>query len=77
MNGEAYTSQAFSIGPFHHNSERLQPKKNHKVRYFKSLVQRANPRINLKNLVNIIRVMEKEAFLDAIRRPFSLTVMIL
>ena len=69
VNEEAYTPQVISIGPFHYNSTRLQPKKNHKVRYFKSLMHRAKPEIHLKTLVSSIKLME-----GSIRRCYSETI---
>ncbi|XP_075667500.1 UPF0481 protein At3g47200-like [Castanea sativa] len=68
-NGEAYTPQVISIGPYHHNKENFQKMDKNKVRYFKSFMQRAKNEINLENLVTTIREME-----DIIRHCYVDTV---
>ena len=55
-NEEAYTPKVISIGPYHHNKEKFQTTEKHKVRYFRSFIQRAE--INLENLVTTITEME-------------------
>nr|XP_023881610.1 putative UPF0481 protein At3g02645 [Quercus suber]POE74070.1 upf0481 protein [Quercus suber] len=66
-NEEAYTPQVVSIGPFHHNNERLKAMEEHKERYFRSLVKWSN--INLEYLVGTIREME-----ESIRGCYELTI---
>ncbi|KAM3709821.1 hypothetical protein ACB098_02G205000 [Castanea mollissima] len=66
-NKGAYTPQVISIGPIHHNNNRLQTMEKHKVRYFKSFLQTAE--IELETLVSTIREME-----DSIRRCYLETV---
>ena len=55
-NEESYTPRSISIGPYHHNKEKFQTMEKHKVRYFRSFMQRTE--INLENLVTTIRKME-------------------
>ena len=57
-NGEAYSPQVISIGPYHHNKEKFQKMEKYKERYFKSFMQRAEIEINSENLVTTIREME-------------------
>uniref|UniRef100_A0A2N9G5C5 Uncharacterized protein n=1 Tax=Fagus sylvatica TaxID=28930 RepID=A0A2N9G5C5_FAGSY len=60
LNEEAYTPQVISIGPIHHDKKRFQTMEKHKVRYFKSFMQRVENQaeIKLENLVSTIREME-------------------
>ncbi|XP_030934252.1 UPF0481 protein At3g47200-like [Quercus lobata] len=55
-NEESYKPRSISIGPYHHDKEKFQTMEKHKVRYFRSFMQRAE--INLENLVTTIRKME-------------------
>ena len=57
LNEEAYTPQVVSIGPFHHENERLKVMEEHKERYFRSFVKRRE--INLEYLVGTIREIEE------------------
>ena len=66
-NKGAYTPQLISIGPIHHNDNRLQAMEKHKVRYIKSFLQKAE--INLETLVSTVREME-----DSIRCCYLETV---
>jgi hypothetical protein len=67
LNEEAYTPQVISIGPIHHDKKRFQTMEKHKVRYFKSFMQRVENQaeIKLENLVSTIREME-----DSIRHCY-------
>ncbi|XP_059445421.1 putative UPF0481 protein At3g02645 [Corylus avellana] len=58
LNEEAYTPKVISIGPFHHGVERLEAMEKRKVRYFKIFVEKA--KLNVENLVSIIRDREKD-----------------
>ncbi|XP_059446596.1 putative UPF0481 protein At3g02645 [Corylus avellana] len=66
LNGEAYTPQIISIGPFHHGHERLETLEKLKVEYFKRFVKKAER--NIKDLVSYIRDRERD-----IRRCYSET----
>ncbi|KAM3762761.1 hypothetical protein ACB098_01G370300 [Castanea mollissima] len=68
-NEESYSPRVISIGPYHHNKEKFQTMEKHKVRYFKSFMQRAENEINLENLVTTITEME-----DIIRHCYVHTV---
>ncbi|KAL4655080.1 hypothetical protein ACB092_01G425100 [Castanea dentata] len=68
-NEESYSPRVISIGPYHHNKENFQTMEKHKVRYFKSFMQRAENEINLENLVTTITEME-----DIIRHCYVHTV---
>ncbi|KAJ6328335.1 hypothetical protein OIU77_010095 [Salix suchowensis] len=64
LNGPAYTPQVISIGPFHHDSENLQPMEIQKQRYLKEFCKRLRwqPKEqvhkSLKELLNIIEDRE-------------------
>ena len=58
-NEEAYTPQVISIGPFHHENQRLKPMEEHKERYFRSFVKRSEINRNWENLVGTVREMEE------------------
>ena len=63
-NERAYTPQVVSIGPYHHNDERLKVMEENKERYFRSFVKRT--KINLEYLVLTIREIE-----ESIRRCYD------
>nr|XP_023890151.1 UPF0481 protein At3g47200-like [Quercus suber]XP_023890152.1 UPF0481 protein At3g47200-like [Quercus suber]POE63883.1 upf0481 protein [Quercus suber] len=66
-NEVAYTPQVVSIGPIHHNDERLKSMEEYKERYFRSFVKRS--KIKVEYFVNTIRRMEK-----SIRRCYAETI---
>ncbi|XP_035548743.1 UPF0481 protein At3g47200-like [Juglans regia] len=59
LNEEAYTPQVISIGPFHHDSKRLEPMKKLKLKYFQRFLRRIENFNVLDILVNDIKVQEK------------------
>ena len=58
LDEQAFTPLLISIGPIHHSNAKLQTMKMLKVRFCECYINRAN--LDLKNLVEIIRAMEKE-----------------
>nr|POE91143.1 upf0481 protein [Quercus suber] len=56
-NEAAYTPQVISVGPIHHNNDRLKAMEEHKQRFFRSFVKRN--KIELVHLVRTIREMEE------------------
>ena len=58
LNEAAYTPKVISIGPFHHGNIRLQTMEKQKVRYLKSIMERANDVITLETLVSTIKQLE-------------------
>jgi hypothetical protein len=53
------------MGPFHHGNEKLQSMKEHKLRYLKEFMERAN-----KNLEDLLPVIEprKKVFVNVTQR---------
>ncbi|XP_050258536.1 UPF0481 protein At3g47200-like isoform X6 [Quercus robur] len=66
-NEEAYTPQVISIGPYHHENQRLKAMEEHKERYFRSFMKRSER--SLEYLVGTVREME-----ERIRRCYEETI---
>ncbi|KAG2667374.1 hypothetical protein I3760_15G111000 [Carya illinoinensis] len=64
-NGEAYTPQVISIGPFNCKNPKLQTMESFKHRYLKSFTERA-PKMNLEDLKRAIKVEE-----ESVRKFYS------
>ncbi|KAG2667380.1 hypothetical protein I3760_15G111600 [Carya illinoinensis] len=68
-NEEAYTPQVISFGPFHRNNPKLQKMEDLKLRYLKSFMERADPEMNLEDLLRTIRGAE-----ESVRECYSETI---
>uniref|UniRef100_A0A7N2MV25 Uncharacterized protein n=1 Tax=Quercus lobata TaxID=97700 RepID=A0A7N2MV25_QUELO len=66
-NEEAYPPQVISIGPYHHENQRLKAMEEHKERYFRSFMKRSER--SLEYLVGTVREME-----ERIRRCYEETI---
>ncbi|XP_030937333.1 UPF0481 protein At3g47200-like isoform X3 [Quercus lobata] len=66
-NEEAYTPQVISIGPYHHENQRLKAMEEHKERYFRSFMKRSER--SLEYLVGTVRELE-----ERIRRCYEETI---
>ncbi|KAJ0112231.1 hypothetical protein Patl1_03002 [Pistacia atlantica] len=61
-NEKAYHPNAFSIGPFHHETEQLKPTEKIKLKYLQGILQRSlRPKERLRQLIEAIRVVQVEA----------------
>ncbi|KAJ8750368.1 hypothetical protein K2173_014283 [Erythroxylum novogranatense] len=61
-NEKAYIPNAFAIGPWHHNTEKLKPTEKIKLKYLRGLLSRSPCReTRLKEFINTIAGVEKEA----------------
>jgi hypothetical protein len=61
-NKQAYTPDAFSIGPLHHGRQNLKAMEKIKAKYLQDLIDRSPiPSMKLRELINSIQAVENEA----------------
>ncbi|KAI8006477.1 UPF0481 protein [Camellia lanceoleosa] len=71
VNEQAYDPEIVAIGPYHHDNKNLKMMEEHKLRYFRSLLQQ-KPKNDSSKYVNAIRPLQQEGSLFY-AKPVSLT----
>lgn len=61
LNHKAYVPDAFFIGPFHHRDPNLTDTEKIKIKYLQGLISRSSPKTTLRDLLNSIKEVEREA----------------